>query len=373
VLKINFEKIPSGQRKIQNGEFTIQDIATKQRIEYSKDWEQCFAPGQRVEMRMIFHRTSRKRKSCPTCRSGYVEPEDGNVECAHCGLSFSRIVEIKDPPSTPDQAPTKRLVRDHAAAAAYGNEAQHTIVGPRPPRTAFDESEHIKHYRRVSILERKKRKIWHDERGDDVLPVSLLQETAPDLPGENATIQPTNTNSAPMDRRIDDMGGSLDLETFSQIVDMDDEDDLELQFSRAIVLGGLEQLGASLEKLEEFMYALHTFISFLPQPLLTNMHSKQEKIDNIHDYAHFTRATCSTLGWRRLRDALNEIYGLTNRFWREFLPPDERENDVMGKVREQFEIVKRDFPHVKKRMKEFYRVVESEEQDVEIREQLGIE
>ena len=75
VLSINFNRIGSAAEKIQNGDFAIHDKHTKQDIELGWAWEECFVPGQYVEMSMIFDRPKGGTKSCPKCRSVcLVEP-----------------------------------------------------------------------------------------------------------------------------------------------------------------------------------------------------------------------------------------------------------------------------------------------------------
>lgn len=75
VLSINFKVIGSAAEKIQNGDFTIHDKHTKQDIELSRSWEEFFAPGQHVEMSMIFDRPKGCTNLCPKCQSVcVVEP-----------------------------------------------------------------------------------------------------------------------------------------------------------------------------------------------------------------------------------------------------------------------------------------------------------
>ena len=74
-LSKNFKRIGSAATKIQNGEFAIHDKYTKQDIDLSRSWEECFVPGQHVEMSMIFDKANGSPKSCPKCQSlCVVEP-----------------------------------------------------------------------------------------------------------------------------------------------------------------------------------------------------------------------------------------------------------------------------------------------------------
>ena len=72
VLSTNFKWIGSAAEKIQNGDFAIHDKHTKQDIELSRPWEECFTPGQHVEMSMIFDKLKECTDSCPKCQSDCV-------------------------------------------------------------------------------------------------------------------------------------------------------------------------------------------------------------------------------------------------------------------------------------------------------------
>jgi len=56
ILKVNFRSTRTGPRMIEQGEFMIEDDATKKHINLASDWETCSSPGQRVSMSMVLHR-----------------------------------------------------------------------------------------------------------------------------------------------------------------------------------------------------------------------------------------------------------------------------------------------------------------------------
>jgi hypothetical protein len=78
VLQNNFKDIGSGARKIERGEFAIQDSVSKRDIDLDSAWVTCFRPGQNVVMSMIFN--SNWNTSCPTCHEdpgdNFAEDED---------------------------------------------------------------------------------------------------------------------------------------------------------------------------------------------------------------------------------------------------------------------------------------------------------
>lgn len=91
MLKANFERIGPGARKIERGEFAIEDFATRRDINLSSSWESCFRPGQRVGMSMIFNAAKSIKQCCPGCGQrvpdGFTEGID--IECGGpdgCGM-----------------------------------------------------------------------------------------------------------------------------------------------------------------------------------------------------------------------------------------------------------------------------------------------
>ncbi|KAL8816967.1 MAG: hypothetical protein Q9223_004116 [Gallowayella weberi] len=67
VLSINFKWVGSASRKIKNGDFAIHDSRTLRDIDLNRPWEECFIPGQRVDMSMIFERHDPGSTLCPRC------------------------------------------------------------------------------------------------------------------------------------------------------------------------------------------------------------------------------------------------------------------------------------------------------------------
>jgi hypothetical protein len=80
VLQSNFKNIGSSAKKIERGEFAMQDTATKRDVDLSSPWETCFRPGQRVAMSMIFNSAKASNMYCPTCNEDngddFAEDED---------------------------------------------------------------------------------------------------------------------------------------------------------------------------------------------------------------------------------------------------------------------------------------------------------
>ena len=67
VLSDNFKGRRTAWRLIQEGEFIMHDTISKLGINFRLPWDQCFFPGQRVEMSMISNRPPFTDDFCPSC------------------------------------------------------------------------------------------------------------------------------------------------------------------------------------------------------------------------------------------------------------------------------------------------------------------
>lgn len=67
VLQSNFRNIGRAAKKIERGEFVIQDAATKLDVDLTLPWEACFTPGQHTVMSMVFNSKKTPKMCCPNC------------------------------------------------------------------------------------------------------------------------------------------------------------------------------------------------------------------------------------------------------------------------------------------------------------------
>ena len=163
-------------------------------------------------------------------------------------MAFKRVVVIRQRPlADPTRKSRKAVVESHAAAfSGPGNEMSHIkadqSVTVAPPKTAYDEAEDARFYRRLIILERRRRKTsaqlpqFHDDEdlqldGDHPPPAGTASRTA------------QTTRAFSEKQLLDELQDSVDLDTFHQILEMDEDDDLEREFSKAIVEGYIDAAG----------------------------------------------------------------------------------------------------------------------------------
>jgi hypothetical protein len=82
VLRSNFRNVGCGAKKIERGEFAIQDSATKLDVDLTLPWEVCFSPGQHVVMSMVFNSAKASNMSCQKChdKSGDNATQGEDIE-----------------------------------------------------------------------------------------------------------------------------------------------------------------------------------------------------------------------------------------------------------------------------------------------------
>ncbi|KAL8864434.1 MAG: hypothetical protein Q9174_007357 [Haloplaca sp. 1 TL-2023] len=88
VLSDNFKGLGAGSKKIEDGHFTMHDAISKRDIDLTLPWEQCFMPGQRVEMSMLIKRQDFNRGICPNCAWECEDVSGYDIQCKQCGLTF---------------------------------------------------------------------------------------------------------------------------------------------------------------------------------------------------------------------------------------------------------------------------------------------
>lgn len=78
VLKVRFKDI--GLRKIEKGQFVLEDTRRKKAISLKSSWSTVVRPGQHISMSMIFRQQQTVRGSCPSCGESNEESEVEEVD-----------------------------------------------------------------------------------------------------------------------------------------------------------------------------------------------------------------------------------------------------------------------------------------------------
>ncbi|KAL9135056.1 MAG: hypothetical protein Q9175_003762 [Cornicularia normoerica] len=159
VLKVRFKDI--GLRKIENGQFALEDTTRKRSLRLSDAWSTTVRPGQHISMSMIFRLQESPNTTCPSCGHENEESDETEVECANiaCRLTYRRIVDISS--SGNDQ-------REEYREPSSQSPSSFCILGSTHKRKRVDSQEDsvdddIKQYTRVQILTQE---LFEQEDGD---------------------------------------------------------------------------------------------------------------------------------------------------------------------------------------------------------------
>ena len=79
VLKDNLKETGCGPGMIDRGEFVVEELGTQKVIDLTKPWDNCFYPGQRVAMSMVFKALGQINSTCPRCGNGHDDPMEKEI------------------------------------------------------------------------------------------------------------------------------------------------------------------------------------------------------------------------------------------------------------------------------------------------------
>jgi hypothetical protein len=67
VLKENLKETGCGPDMVDRGQFVIEEQGTRRQIDFTRPWESCLHPGQKIDMSMVFTAHGLLSQSCPSC------------------------------------------------------------------------------------------------------------------------------------------------------------------------------------------------------------------------------------------------------------------------------------------------------------------
>jgi len=107
---------------------------------------------------------------------------------------------------------------------------------------------------------------------------------------DSASSSPVSGNKKPEENTHPNLpAGMIDLTTFEQILEMDDDDE-EREFSKAIVFGFFEQAETTFGQMDESL--------------------KKEDLSQLSSLGHFLKGSSATLGLVKVKDACEKIQHL---------------------------------------------------------------
>ncbi|KAH7173715.1 signal transduction histidine kinase [Fusarium flagelliforme] len=142
-------------------------------------------------------------------------------------------------------------------------------------------------------------------------------------------MSPAETKAEPVDEV--EFGDNIDMNTFEQILEMDEPGDCE--FSHSIVFGFFEQ-------------AEETFVS------IDNALEKKD-LEELSSLGHFLKGSSATLGLVKVKNACEAIqrYGKNENLDGSTLDDDEK---CLELIRDSFTAVKKDYDVVKEQLERYY-------------------
>ncbi|KAH9212127.1 hypothetical protein DL95DRAFT_464179 [Leptodontidium sp. 2 PMI_412] len=170
VLELRF-RLVQGYMKFKNGEYVLQEHATRREIRRHLPWEVSFLPGQRVDMALVFEDREVKtagQTTCPRCQASSRGLLDSDIQCTNCDMWYRRITEYKDvePPSPPKMTSIQRkhvLFGQSSFAITpviTSRPEEPTFNGPSKRKSRDTETENmnnVSHFKRVRVISSKRR------------------------------------------------------------------------------------------------------------------------------------------------------------------------------------------------------------------------
>ncbi|KAE8372453.1 signal transduction histidine kinase [Aspergillus bertholletiae] len=154
---------------------------------------------------------------------------------------------------------------------------------------------------------------------------------APTTTTKTQTVQtPPKTEGPP---KLSDMEGSIEQNTFDQILEMDDDDD-DREFSQGIVFGFFEQAENTFKEMEKAL--------------------EEHRLADLSSLGHFLKGSSATLGLTKVKDACEKIqhYGAgKDETGTNDLPDDETS---LKKIEKTLSDCKADYKEVEKFLRRYY-------------------
>jgi len=132
---------------------------------------------------------------------------------------------------------------------------------------------------------------------------------------------------------LPDLGDSIDVLTFEQILEMDDDED-DREFSRSIVFGFFEQVEQTFTKMDDAL--------------------KEKDLATLSSLGHFLKGSSATLGLTKVKDSCEKIqhYGQKKDEAGTADEPDEEK--CLARIKDTLVAVKEEYAEVEKVLKKFY-------------------
>jgi len=131
-----------------------------------------------------------------------------------------------------------------------------------------------------------------------------------------------------------DIGDSVDMPTFSQILEMDESEE-DREFSKPLVFGFFDQAEETFAKMDAALAA--------------------KELDELSKLGHFLKGSSATLGFNKVRDSCQVIQQYGNKLNLDDTP--EKDDEVcFGKISDALKTVKVDLADLRTALSKFFNV-----------------
>jgi osomolarity two-component system phosphorelay intermediate protein YPD1 len=174
---------------------------------------------------------------------------------------------------------------------------------------------------------------------------------------------------------VPDLGNGVDMETFSQILEMDDDGDRS--FSKSLFVDFVAQAAETFTKIEESLYVTLSRICVLPFSLVVSpwinvynyprsrattdvgWHHLRAKSDlkALSEQGHYLKGSSATLGLSKVQDSCEKIqrYGKKENA---DSTPEPNEDLCLQRIRDTLVVLRADYDDVARELRRFYSINE---------------
>ncbi|KAF2674070.1 hypothetical protein BT63DRAFT_380723 [Microthyrium microscopicum] len=173
VLKDNVKGTGCGPNMIDDRSFILEESATRLEIDLDEPWENCFRPGQKVAMSMVFKQQSVQTTGCPRCGAVNKGSPDEEIECVSCGGIFRRIQDTLNKTTS---------VTNSRAVFAFKRSSEKRFIGPKRPLKRKREDgidnnlANLRKFRRIRVISSADAKSDYQRDADHRLTVLQWKE-----------------------------------------------------------------------------------------------------------------------------------------------------------------------------------------------------
>ncbi|KAM0558108.1 hypothetical protein ACHAPJ_005275 [Fusarium lateritium] len=145
VLKSRFMDL--GTKKIERGEWFLEERGSGKRLDLSKPWQSVIQPNQVLRMSMVFRRRNNSSTQCPACQFTNPGISTDEVQCGVCGLTYRRVEEVQGIEFGETRVNTTQNKPNPQAN-------KHSNLPPRPKPTVTQRPEDdVSRYKHVQLVD----------------------------------------------------------------------------------------------------------------------------------------------------------------------------------------------------------------------------